>query len=181
MLIVTDVNTYNQLQFYISNYRIYNVSSMSMNYTKLDVYPTPQFVYQTVQLQNAVDANDRIYNMDQMYADMLMNDVNMFTSLMQIVRDLYYGFNVILLVYREEKVFDGLTESLCKFIQQRYGYNYQLVNTVDDYNSRDDSSFSVGGIMNFDIDNKRYLEILAQVQPKTFMDENIAAKNGWII
>ena len=181
MLIVTDVNVYNQLQFYISNYKIYNVSSMSMNYTKLDIYPTSQFVYQIAQLQNTVDANDRIYNMDQMYADMLMNDINMFTGLMQIVRDLYYGFNVILLVYREEKVFDGLTESLCKFIQQRYGYNYQLINTVDDYNSRDDSSFSVAGIMNLDIDNKKYLDILARFQPKTFIDENIAAKNGWIV
>ena len=150
MLIVTDSLSKVPLDM-IKDFSIYNISSMNMNPSipKLDIYPVRMVIYDAA-IENK---NGREYQLDQVYAQMLMSDNAKFIQLMQVVRDLYFGKNVILLVYREEQVFDGLTESLCKFIQQRYGYNYQMINDITDFNACDNSTFSVAGIMNFDVDN----------------------------
>lgn len=180
MLLVTDVNNLsNDLLSLLKNYSIYNVSSMNMNpnIKKLDIYPTQVMLYDAA----TANKNGQVYQLDQMYASILMSDPAKFIQLMTIVRDLYFGKHVILLVYQEEQVFDGLTESLCKFIQQRYGYNYQQLNSPDDLNITDSSSFSVAGIMNFDQDNARFLEYMKQYDPKSFQNENIAAENGWVV
>ena len=57
-------------------------------------------------------------------------------------------------------VLDFLNESLAKFIQQRYGYNYQMINDISDIDYYDDSSFSVPGLYNYDIDQERYMQIM---------------------
>lgn len=180
MLLITDVNNLSSdLLSLLKDYSVYNVSSMNMNpnIKKLDIYPTQVMLYDSA----VATRNGTIYHLDQMYADILMQDPTKFIQLMTIVRDLYFGKHVILLVYQEEQVFDGLTESLCKFIQQRYGYNYQILNSPEDFNPNDLSSFSVSGIMNFDQDNARFLEYMKQIDPKTFTNENIAAENGWVV
>lgn len=180
MIIVTDVLTYNSISTILPNYKVYNISSMAMNnYHKLNIYPSQEMIYAVSHA--LATQNSCIYDLDQLYANMLMSNDSTFIDLMQIMKDLYYGYNVVLLVYREEQVFDSLTESLCKFIQQRYGYNYQLINNPDDLNLNDNSAFSVAGISNFDLDNMRYLGLVAKYQPRTFMDENIAEKNGWLV
>ena len=57
-------------------------------------------------------------------------------------------------------VLDFLNESLAKFIQQRYGYNYQMINDISDIDYYDDSSFSVPGLYKYDIDQERYMQIM---------------------
>ena len=156
-------------------YSIYNLSSLCMDPSipRLNILPPNRSVNSWM---SGVE-----YQFDQQYADLLMNDNTMFVQLMQIVKDLYFGINVVLLVYREQDVFDPLTESLCKFIQQRYGYNYQLLNIADDFNPNDMSTFSVGGIMNFDLDNSRYIALMQSINPDYLAKENISAMNGYIV
>lgn len=96
-----------------------------------------------------------------------------FCELMKIILPLRDGLNVALLVYREEDFFDASTESLLKLIQQRYGYNYQLLNDVDDFNPWDQSNFDINGTFNLDQDSKRYLNILSNINPKMFIQEKI--------
>lgn len=181
MLIVTDPNQLNILSEVLKDVSVYNISSMLYNTSipSLSITPNSEMLY------NAVIANARIntiqYDIDQVYASFLMTNSTAFMQLMQVVRDLYFGKNVILLVYREENVFDPATESLCKFIQQRYGYNYQMVNDYTDLNIYDSSSFSVPGITAFDNDNIRYLSYVKQFNVKAFMDEKISLENGGII
>ena len=164
--------------FMIDNgYVVYNISNLGMykDIPKLNILPSHEYVYSWMGNPEAE------YQMDQQYANLLMTNNAMFMQFMRIIRDLYYGNNVVLLVYHEIEVFDPLTESLCKFIQQRYGYNYQLINTVYDFNPNDASSFSVGGIQNFDIDNNRYLSLIQLSNPEFFANENISAENGYIV
>lgn len=185
MLIVTSPQNLNDdLLLLLGNYSIYNVSSMMQSQTiqKLDIYPTNIMMYETV-IQSKSSNNLNEYQLDQVYVAMLMNNDAVFMQFMKIMRDLYFGVNVVLLVYREEQVFDGITESLCKFIQQRYGYNYQLINVVEDLNENDNSNFTVSGIINFDADNSRYLKLLASLSPDVFNEdiEKLNMMNGWSV
>ena len=180
MLLVTDINNLSyDLLSYLKDYSVYNISSMIMDprIKKLDLFPFQNMLYDAAMASR----NGTEYQFDQLYADMIMKYPDKFVQFMQIVRDLYFGKNVVLLVYREDQVFDPLTESLCKLIQQRYGYNYQLINSSEDFNINDSSGFTVAGIMNFDQDNAKFLEYMKQYNPKEFENENIAAENGWVI
>lgn len=109
---------------------------------------------------------------DQFYNIVLNNDIY-FCDLMNIVIPLKSGSNVALLVYREEELFDPFSETIGKLIQQRYGYNYQLLNEADDFNPYDDSSFNINGVFYLDQDINRYINIMARVNPKAFINEHI--------
>ena len=83
----------------------------------------------------------------------------LFMELMKIIYNLYLHNHVYILVYQSD-TFDIVTESLMKLIQQRYGYNYQMINDISDIDYYDDSSFSVPGLYNYDIDQERYMQIM---------------------
>ena len=67
-----------------------------------------------------------------------------------------YNYSKEELEYAEsfKNTYDIMTESICKLIQQRYGYNYQLLNCKDDINYYDDSDFSIYGLSALDLDKK---------------------------
>lgn len=177
MIIVTDPsNITPDILLQLQPVAFYNISSMKIMHgvPTLTIAPPQQLLYQA-----AINGSE--HQLDLAYAEMLMRDENMFSQLMLVMKDLYVGKNVILFVYREEQVFDASTESLCKFIQQRYGYNYQIINSSDDINYNDKSTFTTGGIMNFDLDNSRYGQILLRVNPQSYLNENIAAENGYVV
>ena len=110
---------------------------------------------------------------DMVFANMVLNTDAYFCELMRILLPLRDGLDVALLVYREEEFFDASTESLMKLIQQRYGYNYQILNTIDDFNQWDQSNFDINGTFNLDQDSERYLNIISSVNPKMFINEKI--------
>lgn len=128
------------------NMLVFNFSGYDMKCIKLDVYPPSTM--------NFLD--DKEYDMN--YANYILNNDNIFCNLFDIIYLLYEGVNIYILITRTPNV-DIINESLLKFIQQRYGYNYQLINDNYDINEYDDSNFSLSGLANFDNDRKRYISI----------------------
>lgn len=141
---------------------VYNVSS---NYVNSSI---PQL--NLMQLQGLDYTRSDI---DQQFYNLVMNNDAYFCDLMKIVFPLYQGKDVALLVYRDDDCFDPFTETIGKLIQQRYGYNYQLLNKTDDWQPFDISSFNINGAFYLDQDIKRYIDIVAKNNPNAFVIEHI--------
>lgn len=141
---------------------VYNLSSNLVNAN----IPKLNFQY----IQN-LDFSDK--NIDQLFTDIIFNNDAYFIEFMRIIIALRDGYDVALLVYREEDLFDPFTETIGKLIQQRYGYNYQLLNEPEDFDEFDGSSFDINGTFMLDQDCKRYTDIMIQLDPKSFINERI--------
>ena len=68
---------------------------------------------------------------------------------------------MFVMVYNGISVFKILNDIIFKLVQKRYGYNYQIVNSCEDLNLNDTSSFTTPGILTLDQDIQRYEQYLA--------------------
>lgn len=112
-------------------------------------------------------------DVDNQFYNIIMTNDMYFCELMKIMIPLYQGKDVALMVYREEDFFDPYTETVGKVIQQRYGYNYQLINEYEDFNEFDTSSFNINGVFYLDQDIQRYNNIILKINPDAFRNEKI--------
>ena len=90
--------------------------------------------YTRLNLMPPLGMNTSSMEFDTQYINLLLSDPNYFMQFMYIMNYLKNGCDVVLLIYNEDTVFNAITETLVKFIQQRYGYNYQFLNDVEDFN-----------------------------------------------
>ena len=125
---------------------VYNFSSITEKYPILDILPRKRF-----------DIDDS-QQFDISFANYIMSHDYRFCQFFEIILGLYCSFNVFVLVSKNE-FFDILNESLMKLIQQRYGYIVNEINTVEDLDCLVEGSFSIQGLYNLDLDNKRYLSL----------------------
>lgn len=146
MLLVGDIRC---LPDYIEKFTILNLSSLVEGFQRVHLVPSIPTQYN----------NDKEF--DIAYSNYIFSNDSVFIEFMKIIYPLYIGQDVFLLVSRNENTYDLITESLCKLIQQRYGYNYQLLNNKEDINYYDDSNFSIYGLQTLDLDKERmsYLAI----------------------
>ena len=129
--------------------------------------------YTRLNLMPPLGMNTSSMEFDTQYIKLLCWDTNYFMQFMYIMNYLKNGCDVVLLIYNEDTVFNAITETLVKFIQQRYGYNYQFLNDVEDFNQWDQSSFTAPGIIQFDQDYLRYEEYLMRLDPNRFINEPV--------
>lgn len=101
--------------------------------------------------------NDRDF--DIAYANYLMGNDNVFINFFNLIIELHMGNNIFL-ISNNETGYVNLSESLMKFIQQRYGFNGGFAAEPEDLFYIKESSFTVEGLANFDNDRSRYLSIL---------------------
>lgn len=93
---------------------------------------------------------------DIKYAQAILEfDTKMFEDFMKIINDNHEGKIVILLVYREPYR-DSIMESLIKLIQQRYGYNSWIVDSIEDIYSCKESTYTPEGLLTIEEDIKKY-------------------------
>ena len=166
MLLVGDVRC---LPDSLEKFVVLNLSSLVEGFPRVHLVPS-------------VSAN---YNDDKefdiAYANYIFSNDNVFMEFMKIVYPLYDGCDVFLLVSRNENTHDIITESLCKLIQQRYGYNYQLLNFKDDIDYYDDSNFSIYGIQTFDADKERMTYLVVQQNPELLkINENVVDNYAYV-
>ncbi len=137
------------------NFIIKNMSSYNINYRRdLNMVPPINMNY-----------DDKTF--DYKYAEYLLRNNNCFYNLFFhiIYPGIYLHGDVYVLVHRDNDVFDALTESLQKFIQQRYGYTTYLINDIEDIETllRDNtictSTREPYHIHNLDNDMKRFSEM----------------------
>lgn len=138
---------------------IYNLNANTANFTPIYLMP-PREMLSSPEFDNE-------------YINLLLTNDNYFMQLMKIVINLQHGFDIYILRYNEDFVFNPITETLMKLIQQRYGYNYQEIFCADDLDVYDSSSFSAFGIMQFDEDFKRYESIMVRTNPYLYINEVI--------
>ena len=151
MLLVGDIRC---LPDYKEKFVILNLSSLAERYERVHLVPSISARYN----------DDKQFDID--YANYIFSNDLIFMEFMKIVYPLYIGADVFLLVSRNENTHDIITESLCKLIQQRYGYNYQLLNNKDDIDYYDDSNFNIYGIQTFDMDKERMTYLAVQQNPQ---------------
>ena len=68
---------------------------------------------------------------DKYFAEVVYNNDDNFISFFRIIQLLMAGEDIYICI-SNGNVLDFLNESLAKFIQQRYGYNYQMINDISD-------------------------------------------------
>ena len=160
MLLVGDIRC---LPDNLDNLIILNLSSLAEGFQRVRLVPSFTTAY----------SNDKEF--DIVYANYIFSNDEMFMQFMSIVFPLYNGQDVFLLVSRNENTYDIITESICKLIQQRYGYNYQLLNFKEDIDYYDDSDFSIFGLANLDIDKERMTMLMVEYNPSILgvKDESI--------
>lgn len=151
MLLVGDIRC---LPDSIDKFVVLNLSSLAEGFERVHLVPSISASYN----------DDKQFDID--YANYIFSNNYTFMEFMKIVYPLYTGADVFLLVSRNENTHDIITESLCKLIQQRYGYNYQLLNNKDDIDYYDESNFNIYGIQTFDIDKERMTYLAVEQNPQ---------------
>lgn len=151
MLLVGDIRC---LPDSIDKFVVLNLSSLAEGFERVHLVPSISASYN----------DDKQFDID--YANYIFSNNYTFMEFMKIVYPLYTGADVFLLVSRNENTHDIITESLCKLIQQRYGYNYQLLNNKDDIDYYDESNFNIYGIQTFDMDKERMTYLAVEQNPQ---------------
>lgn len=121
---------------------VVNLSSFNSRYTMINLMPPMD-----------VDFDD--INFDSNYHNYIMNDKTRYLELVKIAMCVYYGIDVYILVTQREP-FETITNSLQKLIQHRYGLHSNIAYNAMDMDYLCDTSFSVDGLINLDIDKENY-------------------------
>lgn len=142
--------------FYLNNKPnlVYNFSSTSNMGVRLNIIPP-----------YTMDVFDeRMF--DVSYANYLLNDNNAFINYMQMIYNNYLGYNIFIIVGIDS--FGGrerITESLMKFIQQRYDIIPRYVQSladIPDYYEED--IIHLNGLFNLDMDKERYIYLTVSME-----------------
>lgn len=165
MLYIMEPKTFFEIYYYEQEMTeemmaVYNVGSNcnDKDIPKLELFP----VYGL-----NIDSPD----FDSKYIDQLLNEDSYFINFMQIMIPLKDGKDVFILIYNEETVFAPIYEVIFKLIQKRYGYNYNMINNLDDWIEVDlnDGEFTAPGIQTFDQDYERYEQIMIMNNPDQYI------------
>ena len=89
------------------------------------------------------------------YASAVLNNPELFSSLINIMLRAYEGYIVCVLVQRDPYR-DAVMESLIKLIQQRYGYNCWIIEEFDDIDVISEQMLLPNGLLTLDADIKQY-------------------------
>ena len=109
---------------------------------------------------------------DNMYANYLMTNTYAFIDLMKIMYPLYENSDLLAYVLVGDDVYrDAMTQSLIKFIQERYGYISNYINDIEDIPYVQHSDFSRYGIMNLDADKEKFIQLMIQSGQMVIKDE----------
>lgn len=138
---------------------IYNLSSM-FNFG----IPLPELIPPFMNLTQDIRDDQRAF--DEFYANYILTNDMPFYQMMNIMYSIYEDpeLMVYILIGRDEYR-DMISESLIKLIQQRYGYNCNIINEPTDWLYAADSSMNIYGLYNFDKDKERYIAIRAVLEP----------------
>lgn len=123
-----------------------------------------------------LDLMNKLYTeqFDPEYISYIISQDQPFFQFMYPVIDLNNGNDVILFVYNEQNIFAPIIEVILKLIQQRYGYNYQLLDNVFDFDPYQYSGMTAPGITQYQIDRQRWDLIMIRTNPDFFTKEIVS-------
>lgn len=155
--IMGDPNRYFLLNFF-------NVVNLGTPLTRL---MAPPVIFQTCPIDSV--------NFSGAYANFVISNDEAFQDFMEIVMAMYYNDDVFVLTDLQSTHIVAMAETIIKIIQQRYGYNCYILNTIDDIFSIPQSEMSEIGSQIFLSDKERYVRLT--VDAKKLL-ENIEVAGG---
>lgn len=131
----------------------FNLSSYFNDYPTLNLLvPSPQFIS-----EDLLNGDCTTPEFDMSYHNFILNNDEAFLQFMNIMIPVFSNPDVLVQILINVSNFrDVITESLIKFIQQRYGYNSYLVYNLDDFVCVEESDMSVPGLFAMDQDLQRW-------------------------
>ena len=103
---------------------------------------------------------------DKAYADQLTTNIPSFIDLMNLLSNIEYQDEVILMSNYNNRVIMPVLDSLLKFIQEKYGIDAYLINTIDDIDDLSSSEFaSPFQYQTFVSDIQKYYKLINQSIP----------------
>lgn len=132
----------------LTNGKIYNLSSPLEGFERINIIP-----------HDLMLTEENQYQFDMLYAQAIIQYG--MVEMMKIILPVYNGEDVYLIVYHDNGYFDAITESVVKFIQNRYGIIPVYINDMIDYDftpTQYNMSLSVNGLFNFDQDKEIYVK-----------------------
>lgn len=97
------------------------------------------------------------YEFDLWYANFIINNSDSYKEFIDIMRYLYNGVDVCILVDLNLEFSNLLIESLSKFISERYGYVSNIIKDIDDVNYLKNGEFTVSGLLLLDKEFDKYI------------------------
>ncbi len=146
--------------------KIYNLTSLLEGFPRLNILP-----------YNLRYSDEKEF--DLAYALYLLENNIAFYDMMRIIYNLYLGIDVYVMVSTDQ-FSEILTESLMKFIQQRYGYNSNRVNEPSDLEYLINGDFSLLGIYNLDQDKDRFSYLIVEFIMSLENSKDFISEDGGI-
>lgn len=97
------------------------------------------------------------YEFDLWYANFIINNRDAYKDFIDIMRNLYNGIDVCILVDMNLEFSNLLVESLSKFISERYGYISNIIKDVEDIYYLKEGQFTVSGLLQLDKEFDQYI------------------------
>lgn len=155
-------------------YPIFNLSSIyNLGVRLSNLIPKVQYEGQRINIED-----DREF--DIYYANYIMSYNPAFIDLMSIMNQIYLTECVVVLI-GEDEYKNYISDSLMKFIQQRYEYPIHIVETVDDLPSWFGDSYhftSVLGLSHFDADREKFFRMTTDKSEILEFYNHIMAEEG---
>jgi len=146
---------------------ILNLSSFKMGFNRINIAPP----------YNCVGLDEKMFDMT--YAQFLLQDEQVFMELMKIIEPIYQGVDIIILISLGID-WDMITESLQKFLQQRYNIISSICYDVEDYEYGQDLIMTQNSLYNFDNDRKRFINLFVAINGKDIVDKSIKTDDDFI-
>lgn len=140
-LVFTDYNCLTEE--ILNDWIILNLNSFKEGFERLNLLPPFGLEY-----------GDK--NFDLAYADYIINNDGPFIELMKIIMAIYSGKDVVILTNSNNDIYDFVSESLQKFIQQRYSLISYNVYDIEDWQYVEDTMFNIRGVYVLDMDKERF-------------------------
>lgn len=106
--------------------------------------------------------NVNTYEFDQWYASYIMDNPDCFKEFTNLMRQVYNGYNVWVLVDFSIETGNCIVETLIKFILEYYGYVSNVCHTAEDTENLVDGEFSMQGIQAFDQQLRNYIQYFGE-------------------
>lgn len=160
MLIFTEYNTLCNMNINTNNSIILNLSSFKQGIKRINISPP----YACTSLDDTM--------FDRAYAEYLIVNDEVFFELMQIVEPYYNGKDIYILVTMGNG-WDRITESLQKFLQQRYNIISYIIEDPEEINYIEELQINANGIYNFCKDRERFLSMYISIHGQKKVEDSI--------
>lgn len=97
------------------------------------------------------------YEFDMWYANFILNNPESYKELIDMMRELYNGNNICVLVNYTLDFSNLLIESLSKFILERYGYISNIIKDTEDIPYLKEGEITVSGLLLLDREFDKYI------------------------